>query len=293
MRLELVRLELVGLKLMRLELVRSYLVAWSLSILISGGLTWPASGQIRPVSFLPQTLHILAASENPALMPEDSVTWHLQVATEVPFGLPEISPIWFRTGRRLGQSYISSRVAARQLGDYRELGATLSRAQPGGERWSWGVSFTPSLKTMGRLGTRLAASTVLGGHVVAAKKVTIASYVGFEAGQTTLSQLSIGGTFGLLATLELFLQLHHSSEYGSVLRVSQDILFSHSAILTVGWESEVDMIFLSFLMHVSEEVIAVHSSLHPDLGVSWGLTIGTSNLKHMSHLIDEQWPYEP
>gem|GEM_PF-6242390 len=271
----------------------SYTVALSVSILICGGLTWPASGQIRPVSFLPETLRIFTASDNPALMPEDSITWHLQVATEMPFGLPEISPIWIRTGRRLGRSYISSRIAARQLGDYRELGATLSRAQPGGERWSWGVSFTPTLLTMGRLGTRLAASTVLGGHVVAAKKVTITSYVGFEAGRTTLSQFSLRVTFGLLATLELFLQLYHSSEYGSVLRVSQDIFSSHSAILTVGWESEVDMIFLSFMMHVREEIIAIHSSLHPDLGVSWGLTIGTRNLKHMGHFMDEQWPYAP
>lgn len=246
-------------------------------LVVFGILVFEAQGQVSPVSMLNSSAERLHLGVNSSPRSFSSVGIKVNALTEIPFGLPELQTSWlsaewagevWQSGLRLSRTgfdqltetgfgiMVARKAASAPV--FRLLSGVLI-IQPGVLRRAFRPFWT--------LGASIELSESVWGAVSIIKRA--------ESNQGLLSpsKLIVGGRVKIAPSSEIASQIVLSDTHG----VSLESLLSFQPVsrlsIELGYETSRSMIFGGLLATANPFLASIHTSWHPVLGVSAGISV--------------------
>ncbi|MDA1027882.1 MAG: hypothetical protein O3B41_02360 [Bacteroidetes bacterium] len=246
-----------------------------------GIMVFEAQGQVGPVSMLnssAEQMH-LGANPSPVALPSAGVRVH--ALTEIPFGLPELQTSWLSadwTGEVWQSGFRLSRSGFDQL---TETGFGILVARKASGRAVLGLLNGVLLIQPGVLKRAYRPFWALGATIKLNESVwgTVSIQKEAESNQGLLSpsQLMVGGRVKIAPSAELASQIVLSDNHGLSLETVLSFQPVSRLSIELGYETNRSMLFGGLLATVIPFLASIHTSWHPVLGISTGVSVAWQN----------------
>lgn len=246
-------------------------------VVVFGILVSETRGQIDPVSMLNSSAEQLQLGVNSSPVSFSAVGVRVRALTEIPFGLPELQTSWmsaewagevWKSGFRLSRTGFDQLketglgiLVARKVASNPVIGllSGVLVVQPGVLKrayrpfWTLGASISLNESLLGTVSIRKRAES--------------------DQGLLSPSQLTVGGRARIAARSEIASQMVLSDNHGFSLETLLSFQPVSRLSFELGYETSRSMIFGSLLAAANPFMASIHTSWHPVLGISTGISV--------------------